>query len=97
MSDLFGEEVVLIGPPSRKGIKRVTGYASLSGTGPAGETCATCKHIQRKRSYSGRKRWNKCGHPLAYRSNCSATDIKARSPACKHWERAADSEGESHE
>jgi hypothetical protein len=84
MTDLFGEEVVLTGPPSRKGVKRVTGYAAPPGTGPVGQFCRTCKYMKRL-SNTGRKSWLKCFHPLAYRSNCSATDIRARAPACKHW------------
>lgn len=80
--DLFGQEVRLIAKRGR----HVTGYAAPPGTGPAGETCKTCRH-KRTASNTGRKSWIKCYHPLAYRSSCTATDIKAGSPACKHWER----------
>jgi hypothetical protein len=85
MTDLFGEEVVLIAKATGK---RVTGYAAPPGTGPAGETCKTCEHFWRKRGHS--KVYRKCGHPKAHRSNCTATDIKASALACRLWERAAD-------
>lgn len=82
--DLFGQEVRLIAHPSR-GKRYVTGYAAPPGTGRAGETCKTCRY--KRTASTGRKSWIKCYHPLAYRSNCTATDIKASAPACKHWER----------
>lgn len=81
MKDLFGQEARLIAKPGA----HVTGYAAPPGTGPAGETCKTCLH-KRTTSNGGSRTWIKCRHPLAYRSACSATDIKAGSPACKHWE-----------
>lgn len=85
MPDLFGEEVVLVAKPSRKGIQRVRGYAADPGTGPDGETCGTCTHILRVKNWSGRKHWAKCGHPRGYRSHSTASDIKVRAPACLHW------------
>lgn len=93
MPDLFGEEVVLIGKPSLKGVKRVTGYAAPPGTGPAGETCGTCRHIRRERNYSGNKRWAKCA--IGYQSSCDASDIKVRAPACKLWESPPNGNGDA--
>jgi hypothetical protein len=65
---------------TRKGPKP-SGYAYFPGTGPEGETCGSCRHIERHR------RWAKCGlypTPTAGRG----TDIHVRSPACKRWEKA---------
>ena len=83
MKDLFGDEVVLIAKPGPW--RRVTGYAAPPGTGPAGETCKTCRY-KRTLSNGGKKSWIKCYHREAYRSCCDATDIKASAPACRHWE-----------
>lgn len=58
------------------------GYFYHPGTGPANETCGTCKHR------TGTKRYSKCLLNRA-RWTCSrGTDILARSPACKYWEAA---------
>jgi hypothetical protein len=58
------------------------GYAYSPGTGPAGETCGSCSLIERHR------RWCKCGHEYAVRKHTRgrASDILARSPACRYWE-----------
>lgn len=71
-SDLFGE--------APRQVPHSIGYAGMPGAGPAGETCGSCKHIQRGK-------WRKCGHPRAYRSSSEASDIQARTPACQFWER----------
>lgn len=55
------------------------GYAFHPGTGPAGETCGSCKHDQRHR------KWHKCALNTR-RTGGRGTDILARSPACKYWE-----------
>ncbi len=61
------------------------GHAGQPGDGPHGETCKTCRHIVRKRMANT---YLKCGHRLAPRpTGGSATDIKARDPACPQWER----------
>lgn len=59
------------------------GYASPPGTGPEGETCATCKHARRYGRYS------KCGHPIRrhFNTHGPATDILLGTSACSKWER----------
>jgi len=62
------------------------GYAGLPGAGPEGETCGSCRYIERMNNGGG-KRWAKCAHPHAPQWTCSArTDVLVRSPACQHWE-----------
>lgn len=66
-------------------VKRgVWGYADAPGTGPAGETCGTCKHKAR-RVYS--KTYHKCRLMQAIWTHGAATDIRVRSPACSKWEK----------
>ncbi len=65
-------------------------YAAEPGTGPAGETCKSCKHIVR-RQYIVRRQWDKvylkCGLTKPYWTKGPGTDIKAGSPACSKWEK----------
>jgi hypothetical protein len=80
-----GKETDLFGPAPRQVVKpgvRVTGYAATPGSGPAGETCRTCRHKQTV--YLASKSVVKCA--IGYQSNCGATDIKASAPACRLWE-----------
>lgn len=65
----------------RKGPKP-SGYAAPPGTGPQGETCKTCQHIERI-SYA--KTYLKCGK-FAAQTHGKKTDILASSPACRLWE-----------
>lgn len=60
-------------------------YADWPGTGPAGETCGSCKHLHR-RQFS--KTCLKCELTRAWWTGGSGTDIKSRSPACSKWEKA---------
>ncbi len=61
------------------------GYASVPGTGPAGQTCASCKHICRKRMA---KTYIKCALMEDRWTGGGGTDIKAKAPACSKWEAA---------
>jgi hypothetical protein len=63
--------------------ERKTGHAWKPGTGPHGETCASCKHLVRKRMG---KTYLKCGLMKAQWTGGYGTDVKARDPACKKWE-----------
>jgi len=63
------------------GGKRRGLYAATPGTGPAGETCGSCKHWV---SPAGRKRHPKCG--LTNYTHGDATTIRLSSPACSKWE-----------
>jgi hypothetical protein len=57
-------------------------YAATPGTGPAGETCASCAHLT---SPPGNKRHPKCG--LTKYTHGDATTIRTRTPACSKWEK----------
>ena len=61
------------------------GYASVPGTGPAGETCSTCRYIYRKRMA---KTYTKCALMVAPWTGGGGTDIRAKAPACNKWEAA---------
>ena len=58
------------------------GYADHPGTGPAGETCGSCKHISHGR------RWAKCDLTRACHTGGRRSDILVRAAACSKWERA---------
>lgn len=77
--DMFGGE-----PDKARGKHYVfpRGYAAPPGTGPAGESCATCLHAKRYGRYS------KCGHPSRrwFNTHGAATDIRLRTAACSKWE-----------
>lgn len=57
------------------------GHAGRPGAGPDGETCGTCKHRYR---HVMSKTYQKCN--LTKWTHGSATDIRARDPACQYWE-----------
>lgn len=85
MIDLFGHDVAV--PVIRNGRQptKCKGYAMTPGTGPAGETCKTCRHLARIR-YS--KTYLKCALIQAGWTHGPGTDVKARAPACGKWEAA---------
>lgn len=75
-------------PPSRKPTVK-NGYAAPPGTGPASETCKTCKF---KVSCGGPKHGRaksfiKCELRRATWTHGEGTDILAGSPACSKWEK----------
>jgi hypothetical protein len=74
-----------LGAFKRKGSRDETarGYAARPGSGPAGETCATCKHLCRIRHA---KTYLKCGLVKHAWTGGPKTDIRAKSPACQLWE-----------
>jgi hypothetical protein len=53
-------------------------------TGPAGETCRTCRHCVRLQHSS--KTFLKCGLCERQWTHGLCNDIRARWPACKFWE-----------
>lgn len=61
---------------------RPKGYAASPGSGPAGETCRSCKHSHR--SESGAKTFRKCD--LVKPTKGPGSDIVLKSPACRRWE-----------
>lgn len=54
------------------------------GSGPAGETCGTCRHAVRV-SYHDSK-YTKCELVKAYWTHGAGSDIKLRWAACRAWE-----------
>lgn len=94
MSDLFGHPIIPDGPALNPLGKRKrkrkdptpNGYATLPGTGPAGETCGSCQNHTTRR-YA--KTYHKCELTRQRWTSGRATDILLRSPACRLWERAA--------
>lgn len=84
--DLFGNEIAAteaFGPTLPK--HRVSGYAATPGTGPEGSTCGNCKHLCRAKTRS-RKVFLKCGVIRHRWTHGPGTDIRAKSPGCRHWE-----------
>lgn len=57
------------------------GYADHPGTGPVNETCGTCLHRIKFR------RWNKCKLASWKWTGGRASDILAKAPACRLWEK----------
>lgn len=80
--NIFGEKITLKSqtPPPK-------GYAARPGTGPAGETCRTCKHMYRKLMS---KTYLKCLLRKQFWTGGRGSDVLARSPACSFWERKED-------
>jgi len=73
-------------PQERKRLRSTQprGHAALPSTGPAGETCRTCRHLYR-RQYA--KTYLKCGLMQIHWTGGTATDVRARDAACRRWER----------
>lgn len=60
------------------------GYAAPPGTGPAGETCGSCRH--RTGKGTGQKTFPGCALTRACWTSGRGTDILVRAPACRKWE-----------
>jgi hypothetical protein len=83
-TDLLGHEVKWSDVPAPDAKRKPTqrkGYRGRPGTGPAGETCGTCKHLCRFKKYS------KCGLMHRLWTNGLGTDILQKSPACNFWQK----------
>ena len=76
-----GDRVRVIANAKRKD-PEPAGYAAPPGTGPEGETCASCRHYVR-REFA--KTYLKCGLNAAKWTGGRKTDVLARSPACRLW------------
>lgn len=71
-------------PPASRGNRpQRRGYAAPPGTGPAGQTCGSCRHIWRF------GRFNKCTLRRGAWTCGYGTDILARAAACCKWEGAS--------
>jgi hypothetical protein len=88
MVNLFGDKIVERVSEAKRKPTQPKGYAAQPGTGPAGETCKTCAHRRSTGSACGRVYW-KCGLMEAHWTGGPGTDIRMRSPACRHWEKDA--------
>lgn len=92
MADIFGNPIIPDGPAMtpaerRKMTRREPvpkGYATVPGTGPAGETCGSCGHHV-ERQYA--KIYHKCELMRAFWTGGRGSDILVRSPACAKWEK----------
>jgi hypothetical protein len=93
--DLFGNEITeaearvilgrtVTGKKKRKPT-RPNGYADLPGTGPPGETCRSCRHIERHQG--GTRTYLKCGLMARRHTHGPGSDILAKAPACRRWEK----------
>lgn len=84
--DLFGLDRALT-PAERKKLKRrdpiPRGHAAIPGTGPEGETCRTCRHLERRELA---KTYLKCGLMQSYWTGGGGSDVRAKDPACRRWE-----------
>ena len=59
------------------------GHAGPVGSGPKGETCATCKHLHRRQMG---KTYLKCALTRASWTGGRASDVRAKDAACWKWE-----------
>lgn len=96
LKDMFGNEVTVEQarallkkrhrPPTEK-----RGYAAPPGTGPAGETCGSCRWLYRNRQA---KTYLKCQKMSPFWTGGAATDILAKAPACREWSAPIRTHGE---
>ena len=89
MQDLFGNEVPADHPclaPRRK-TTLPRGHVAPPGSGPAGETCRSCAHYTRRHFHDYVHL--KCGLAEAKWTKGPGSDIRAKDPACKRWEKAS--------
>jgi hypothetical protein len=83
-TDLLGHPISAASVVAKPRRRRKHGYASIPGSGPAGQTCRGCKFYTRV--CGGSRFYPKCGKiPYAW-TNGPGTDIKASAPACSYWE-----------
>lgn len=80
-TDLLGDPIEAVSRlgRGRSGKGKQWGYIMPPGSGPAGETCASCRHIVRT------LRYRKCALARAHWTHGFKTDILAKAPACSRW------------
>lgn len=92
--NLFGEPIDLDDFPARIDNKKrksaANGYAADPGTGPAGQTCGSCRHSIKRGKFWKCKLAAKVkvlpnGSRIGDWSRCISSDIRLKSPACKLW------------
>lgn len=73
-------------PPPKDAAKipKRHGHAAPPGTGPAGETCGSCAHLECKAMAS---RYYKCGLMKKHWTGGIGTDVCVRDAACAKWEK----------
>lgn len=96
MTDLFGDPEpnsyttkdgrTIAAPKRGKHYVAARGGADRPGTGPAGETCGSCRHHV---ILSYAKSYHKCELTRAKWTGGTATDIRVRWPACSKWEKVS--------
>ena len=96
MGDLFGyspppDQAGAMTDVERKRMRRRAyaiprGHVMPSGTGPAGETCGSCRHLERVQP--GVNIFRKCGLNRAAWTHGPKSDVRARDAACSKWEPA---------
>lgn len=79
----MGGDTVVV-PKRGKHYVQPRGYAAKPGTGPAGETCGSCKHSEH--GGTGSRSFPKCALTRACHTSSRRTDILMRAPACEKWE-----------
>ena len=72
-----------VGPREAKRNERVPLTAGPIGSGPAGETCGSCKHLYPNRMA---KVYWKCGLMRKFWTGGAGTDIRRAWAACEKWE-----------
>lgn len=60
------------------------GHIQPPGTGPAGETCRTCRYLSRSTGHA--KTYLKCWLAKAFWTGGTATDVREGDAACRRWE-----------
>ena len=81
MKSLFNEEIP--DEPLHTPQKRDNAHAAAPGTGPAGETCGTCKFLYRAEYHN--KVYKKCEKLRASWTRSYGTDIRCKDSACYFW------------
>ena len=83
----------MFGAPSPDANRKTTlprGHAAPPGSGPKDETCRTCEHYTIVHTGSRAGPYRKCGAARAKWTRGPGSDIRARDPACRLWERSSD-------
>lgn len=88
MKSLFGDEIPDSPPAMRRREDRA--HAARPGSGPEGETCRHCAH--RCAVEHNTRVYQKCGLMRQHWTHGPGTDIRAKDPACKCFQRARETE-----